>query len=278
LRKWQDAELLTLRGLCRQHGILFLALSEAKGLIPKLEGLVHHFSQPATAEDNIAMVRAQIDQILALPCNEELETVLVLDGDKTLAAKDTGALFWQELARTRPASDECPLKDLFSCPMGYSDMAFRQATLLYEEAVDDKDFDTICQIVASSVTLHPEIVSVLGLIAEQKHVGAIVVTCGIGLVWNKVLERYGLSDAVKVIGGGRISDGFIVTASVKAFIVSHLQDAAHLYVWAFGDSPLDIPMLEKADQAIVVVGKEKTRSSTMDSTVSEAIDKGELQA
>ncbi|SPJ78848.1 related to 2-3-cyclic-nucleotide 3-phosphodiesterase [Fusarium torulosum] len=279
LRKWQDAELLTLRDLCRQHGILFLAVSEARDLIPKLKDLVHYFRRPATAEDNIAMVRSGIDQFLALPCNEGLDTVLVLDGDKTLAAEDTGALFWQEFARTRPAvSGECPLKNLFSGPMGYSDAAFRQATLLYEEAADATNFDAICQTVASSVTLHPEIVSLLELVAAQKHVGAIVVTCGIALVWTKVLERYGLSDAVKVIGGGRISNGFVVTASVKASVVSHLQDIAHLYVWAFGDSPLDIPMLKKADQAIVVVGEERTRSSTMELALSEAIDKGELQA
>lgn len=92
------------------------------------------------------------------------------------------------------------------------------------------------------------------------------------------MERYGLSDVAKVIGGGRISDGFIVSPSVKASVVSHLRDVAHLYIWAFGDSPLDIPMFQKADQAIVVVGEEKTRSSTMDSALSEAIDKGELQA
>ncbi|KAH6968024.1 uracil phosphoribosyltransferase-domain-containing protein [Fusarium avenaceum] len=233
LAKWQDAELSTLRDLC--------------------------------LEDNIEVVRSRIDQILALLINGDLETVLVLDGDKTLAAEDT-------------ESNNCPLKDLFSGPMGYSDAAFRQATLLYEEAVDDKDFEAICQTVASSVTLNPESISLLRLLAAQKHVGAIVVTCGIGLVRNKVLERYGLSDVVEVIGGGRISDGFIVTASVKASVVSHLQDAAHLYVWAFGDSPLDIPMRIKADQAIVVVGAEKTRSRTMDSALSEAIEKGELQA
>ncbi|KIL85141.1 hypothetical protein FAVG1_11570 [Fusarium avenaceum] len=37
-------------------------------------------------------------------------------------------------------------------------------------------------------------------------------------------------------------------------------------------------MLQKADQAIIVVGEEKTRSRTMDLALSEAIDKGELQA
>lgn len=74
-----------------------------------------------------------------------------------------------------------------------------------------------------------------------------------------------------MIGGGRISDGFVVTAAVKAGIVSHLRNAAHLYVWAFGDSPLDIPILKEADQAIVVVGDKRTRSLSMDDALSKAI-------
>ncbi|KAM0207634.1 hypothetical protein ACHAQI_007429 [Fusarium lateritium] len=278
LRQWQEAESFSLRHLCRQHGILFMAFSEATGLVSRVKHLVQYFRQSITAEDNIAMVRTQIDQILALPCHEGLETVLVLDGDKTLAPEDTGALFWQEFARNHPdLATYCPLKDLFSGPMGYSDAAFRQATLLYEEATDMVEFDTICQSVASSVTIYPEFVSLLRLVAGQKRVGAIVVTCGIAHVWNKVLERYGLSNTIKVIGGGRISDGFIVTPAVKASIVAHLQDTADLYVWAFGDSPLDIPMLQKADQAIVVVGNQDTRSSTMDSALAQAVNKG-LQA
>lgn len=80
------------------------------------------------------------------------------------------------------------------------------------------------------------------------------------------------------MGGGRISDGYIVSPSIKASVVSHLQDVAHLYVWAFGDSLLDIPMLQRADQSIVVVGNANTRSSSMDVSFSEAIHKSGLEA
>ena len=40
-----------------------------------------------------------------------------------------------------------------------------------------------------------------------------------------VLEREGLSKEVKVIGGGRITDGFVVTAVVKAALVARLRIA-----------------------------------------------------
>jgi hypothetical protein len=83
---------------------------------------------------------------------------------------------------------------------------------------------------------------------------------------------------VKVIGGGRISDGFVVTPAVKAKIVSRLRKVYHMYVWAFGDSPLDLPMLRKADQAIVVVIAEKDRSKTMDAALLRAIDYDGLSA
>jgi phosphoserine phosphatase len=50
--------------------------------------------------------------------------------------------------------------------------------------------------------------------------------------------------------------GFVITASVKASIVARFKDMYHMYVWAFRDSVLDLPMLSKADKAIVVVGEE----------------------
>ncbi|KAL6409771.1 hypothetical protein AUP68_06166 [Ilyonectria robusta] len=279
LHKWQEAEISAMRHLCRQHHILFSLISEPKTSIPRISTLIRHFRQSMTIESNLARVRARLDGILALSDRDDLETVLVMDGDKTLAAEDTGALFWQTLAQTRPSLGKtCPLQELFSSPLGYSDAAFHQATLLYEEATDDEQFGIICDTVASSVVMHPEIVSLLRLVADQKHIRALVVTCGLGRVWEKVLERHGLSKSVDVIGGGRISDGFVVTAAVKADVVSHLRNAAHLYVWAFGDSPLDLPMLKEADQAIVVVGDKRTRSSSMDAALSKAIQDEAFQA
>ncbi|MCJ1417150.1 hypothetical protein MMC32_003489 [Xylographa parallela] len=101
--------------------------------------------------------------------------------------------------------------------------------------------------------MYPKFVSLLQIVAEQKHVGAVVVTCGLRRVWEKVLEREGLSENVKVIGGGRIDDSFVVSGSVKGALVDRLHDVYDMYVWAFGDSPLDLDMLLKANQPIIVV-------------------------
>ncbi|EEU34817.1 uncharacterized protein NECHADRAFT_98111 [Fusarium vanettenii 77-13-4] len=272
LRRWQEAEVSKMRGVCREHHILFSVVSNPEALFPRVLDMILHFRQPITAKSNLARVRAKLDGILALPDRDNLETVLVMDGDKTLATEDTGALFWEMIAQTRPSlAAKSPLQELFGGPLGYSDTAFHQATLLYEEATDNEQFETACDTVASSVVMHPEIISLLRIVAEQRHVGALVVTCGLGRVWEKVLQRYGLSKTVGVIGGGRISDGFVVTAAVKAAIVSQLRNDTRRYVWAFGDSPLDLPMLKGADQAIVVVGDKRTRSSSMDEALYKAI-------
>ncbi|KAK8038426.1 hypothetical protein PG994_015193 [Apiospora phragmitis] len=132
--------------------------------------------------------------------------------------------------------------------------------LLYEEAADERGFDALCDLVASKVEIHPEFVFLLHFVAAYDHVGAVVVTCGLGRIWAKVLAKYGLSKTVQVIGGGRVADGFVVTAAVKASLVSRLRVVHKTYVWAFRDSLLDLFMMSEADRAVVVVGPARGRS------------------
>ncbi|RYP66260.1 hypothetical protein DL771_007912 [Monosporascus sp. 5C6A] len=139
-----------------------------------------------------------------------------------------------------------------------------RATLMYEEAADMLEFEDICEAIASEIKLN-EMSGLLEQLKARKHVRPIVVTCGLRLVWEKVLGRAGLS-FVDVIGGGRITDGFVITPAVKAAIVNRLRIGHRKYVWAFGDSSGDIPMLSRADQAVVVVCEEHLRSKTMDTT------------
>ena len=122
--------------------------------------------------------------------------------------------------------------------------------------------------------------SLLRKVAQQDRVGAVIVTCGLHRIWDKVLQRVGLSDSVKVIGAGFIADddACVITTAVKAAMVTALQETHHKFVWAFGDSIVDLEMLRWADQAIVVVGDEHTRSKTMETALNEAIDKEGLRA
>lgn len=277
LRKWQQTEKTQLRHLCYHHGILFSLVSPHPTLHNKASRLLCDF-QYHTEKCNLSRAENRIDEVVAAG-QGQLETVLVMDADKTLAATDSGALFWKIVCNSQQlGEEENRLKTLFSSPLGYTYTAFRQAALLYEETAEDEEFNTLCEEVASAVTMYPEFVSLLKLVAEQDHASAVVVTCGLRRVWEKVLEREGLSKTVKVIGGGRTTDELVVTAAVKAAMVTRLRDMHHIYVWAFGDSVLDLPMLSKADQAIVVVGEEQTRSKTMEAALLKAIDHDGLSA
>ncbi|RBA21235.1 hypothetical protein FPRO05_07549 [Fusarium proliferatum] len=240
--------------------------------------LVRDIKRPATAEANIAVVTKRLDEIVASHDSKELQTFLVFDADRTLSVEDGGRLLWNEVEGCSWESTGYTLRNIYGGSLGYPDEAFRRATVLMEKKCNDELFEEYCNKVSASVPLHPEFLNLLRIISETKHVGVVVVTCGVGHLWIKVLERHGHSDRVKVIGAGRFSNGYIVTPRVKAAVVSHLRDVHELYFWAFGDSPLDIPMLWEADQAIVVVGDEKNRSKTMDEKLEMVIRDNYLRA
>ncbi|KAI8631587.1 uracil phosphoribosyltransferase-domain-containing protein [Xylariaceae sp. FL1651] len=275
LINWKNTEKRQLQQLCLEHNILFYIMSQQGILKGKLSMLIRDFRSHSEAY-NLSLVESKLDEIIG-PSNE-LQTMLVLDADRTLTGYDTGELFWKSTLNSKLGTGIDRLKELFGSHLGYSYTAFRQAALLYEEIADEQEIDNICTDVASAVTVHPEFISLLQLVSKQAHMGTIVVTCGLRCIWDKILEKEGLSTSVKIIGGGRIADGFVITAAMKASIVTRLRDTHGLYVWAFGDSPLDLPMLKKANQAIVVVGQDSSRSKSMDARLLNAIEHDGLQA
>ncbi|ATY65610.1 uracil phosphoribosyltransferase [Cordyceps militaris] len=270
LEQWQSAEIDQLHGLCRQHCILFTTIPPHSEPFPFALKLVRHFEQ-TNARRNLALVMSKVK--VALEGEERAETVLVVDADKTLAGDDAGSMFWQAAnGSSQDTLKMCPLKNLFSSPLGYSEAAFRQATLLYEEATNETDFEALCEKIASSITLHPEFITLFRLACSHGHIRVVVLTCGIRRVWQIVLDKAGLGHSIKVVGGGRITDEVVMTPETKARVVSSLREQSGLYVWAFGDSTLDLPMLEAANRAIVVSGDTRNRSCSMESALCEAID------
>lgn len=80
-----------------------------------------------------------------------------MDADKTLAAVDTGDLFWKMALKRNPN----PSKRVFEAFLYYSYTTFCQANLLYKVIADDQEFDILCQNVASEVKMHRVFVSIL---------------------------------------------------------------------------------------------------------------------
>lgn len=273
LTEWQDAEKTKLVHLCREHNILFLVVVDGPTLQVQVSTLLRDFRNH-NEKYNLAQAESQLDKVLVDSDGQgrRMETMLVLDADGTLSSDDTGILFWKLI------NDEPVLSNLFTSNLKHSYTGFRQATLLYEGIADEQEYESRCRKIAATVNMHPEMVTFLKKVVDGTRIGAVVITCGLRRVWELVLEKEDFSDTVAVIGGGRISDGFVVTAAVKGALVTRLHEVHHVYVWAFGDSPLDLDMLKKADQAIVVVGEERDRPTKMVKSLIEAIDDNSLRA
>ncbi|KAI1335816.1 uracil phosphoribosyltransferase-domain-containing protein [Xylariaceae sp. FL0016] len=256
LNNWKKTEKGTLRHLCRDHRIIFMAVRPQPSrpwYIPWVIRTLLGYAESHSRGNR----ESTLESIIAANLGKVPRTALVIDADRPLGPDDKLQ----------------PLKTLFSSPFGYSRAAFLQAMLLYEDTIEEAEYDAICDDIASTMTIYDPFDRILRKAAELEGVVPIVVTCGLQRVWEKVIEKKSLSDSVKVVGGGRLTSEILVTPELKADLVCSFRTLHGLYVWAFGDSPLDIPMLVCADQAIVVVGDDITRSKTMDSALEHAFEK-----
>ena len=93
LKKWQEEEKTELRKFCYQHGILFSIWAQDSELPDKVSTLLHDFRHH-DEEHNLSLAKCKMDEIVALG-QGKVETMLVMDADRTLAAQDSGALFWK---------------------------------------------------------------------------------------------------------------------------------------------------------------------------------------
>lgn len=279
LSKWHESDIAVFHELCCKYAVAFICV-----------GVSHDFKVVTDVWNgfetrNLEIANAMLADKFQFSSNQGWPKImLVMDGDRTLVAEDTGALFWQKwIARHGPEApnNQSLLKLFFRSNLSYSCAAFRQAALVYSELMDEAENDDICQEVASIVNIHQEFVSLLQSVAAEKHIGAVIISCGQHRIWEKVLEKEGLSKSVKVIVGGRIWDGpceILVTAGAKAGLVDRLRLSNRTYLCAFGDSPMDLGMLKAANKAIVVVGEVGKRSKEMEAELLNAIDNDGLHA
>ncbi|KAI9892677.1 MAG: hypothetical protein M1814_001097 [Vezdaea aestivalis] len=286
LKRWQNEEQRSLRGLCLNNGILFssaIGSNDTDGtndLVRKIASMVESYRVNSEKTNLESMIRKLDDTILWLESlievdGQRIETVVLLDADRTITAEDTGDLFWSMVAELENSFEKSmTLKKLFGGPRGYSYTSFRQAMLLYK---DEKTFSTMGKEIMAIAPLHDEILELLRKLAKQHHVVVLIVTSGPYMFWGPTIEdlRSKVNGRIGLIGAG-MGDN-VVTGAVKGAIVKHLQDLK-LFVWAFGDSPLDMDMLLEANEAIVVSGEAHKRSLSMDVALEEAIDVRGLRA
>ncbi|KAG8526113.1 uncharacterized protein KY384_000106 [Bacidia gigantensis] len=273
LEDWQEFEKKAMRHLCRNHGILFTTIPSAPEPILNIKKLLIHFRDQDKTRNELNVQKAVDGTCFQKDPHPKI--MLVMDADKTMTAQDTGKMFWKAVSESSNLVGESnALTTLFSSLLEYSYIAFCQALLLYEETANDEEYENICEEVAKKVTMYPDFVKLLKSVEDNPAVGAMIVTSGLLRVWQLVLKAHGVHDGVKVIGGGRLADTLIITPKIKGKLTTYLREHHSICVWAFGDSPVDIKMLKKAHQAVIVVGDKHSRSASMDGKLSEAYDLG----
>ncbi|KAK1774833.1 uracil phosphoribosyltransferase-domain-containing protein [Copromyces sp. CBS 386.78] len=276
LHKWQEEEMRQLDAVAKDAGIYLVPLESAFFPIREISKTLHEY-RTESEHYNHVRVLATVDEVLAnvRACRDtKITTALVFDADKTLTAEDTGREFWKRLRESSRKRDvgqqvSTPAEDIFR-EHGYTYEAFRRVAMSYSKV---KGFEELCNDVAKKTALYPEFLTLLRRVKTHGHVMALVVTCGLRQIWENVIEEQGLGQYVKVIGGGGIDERLIITDKSKEAVVNRLRGPPHnLRVVAFGDSPLDLPMLQAADEGVVVVGDERTRSASMEDALSTAIE------
>ncbi|KAF2767823.1 hypothetical protein EJ03DRAFT_375814 [Teratosphaeria nubilosa] len=268
LKLWQEIERQNLQKLCAERGILFSVVTEHTS-VDRVAKRIRDFSIHNPIY-NLKMAEARLDEVVKIAGCNKLETMLVIDGDKTLAAEDSGELFWK-------AAGQGIWKEgnPFKGPYGYDYLSFRQATLMVEDIADVRN---LSQLYERGIKPHQEFVTVLKEVAKCQYVKAMVLTSGSRKMWEKILDTAGLFSTVPVVGGGRLADGFVVNGPVKTALVARLQQQHHLHVSVSGDGPLDLGMPRQADEAFVVVGEKAQRSQSMEGRLKSAIMTDGLRA
>lgn len=271
IQKWQTAEIKRLLQIHRQHKIGFEAVMCPHDAMKTIMSIVRFVSLDIHA--NTVAARDALDKTFRANANDHV--VLVFDADRTLAPQDSGSLI--DAGICNGMDDDMPgwNKFLFSTE-GYTDRAFKLSTILCEKYFTHDEFERVCGGVSQLIELYPPMKWLLHSVRENipRGIKVFIFTCGMRAIWHKVLQREGLAESVTIIGGGRFSDGLFVTPEVKEDLISHLQEQVghrKAVVYAFGDSPLDLGMLAKADHAFVIVGDEATRSKTMDKALADSL-------
>jgi phosphoserine phosphatase len=166
---------------------------------------------------------------------------LVIDADRTLGPHDTGRLVGRSLG-----VDDA-IRAVFEAH-GYVEEAFSLVAEIWS-GLEPEPYLAEVRKTVEVITIHAAWRTILD--AARGRAPVVVVTAGIPQIWRLVLDRLGHTE-VRVIGRchGHL-DVNVVCPETKAGLVGVLQDAGWTVI-AAGDSPIDLPMLRRADVPLFV--------------------------
>ena len=274
LESWIRYEVEGLSAVCAKAGIAFVRSSEllpdteekdgsmtlVKAVEEKLAEALSPLFEVAEMESKAAAIR----DALALP---KAECYLLIDGDRTMCSVDTSAAFFDNLPQKEGQLRFDMITSIFKRHPGYCFRAFAEVAMSYGR-LPYSAYAAHAKATAQTIQLYPEFVDLLRALPSSVH--PVLITAGIRELWLSLLERHELlrradgSVLMSVIAGNRWGvDGhrYIVTDDSKGLVASTVKECrGGAWVFAFGDSLLDLSMLEAADRAYVALDSKGNRS------------------
>ncbi|GKY91649.1 hypothetical protein MPSEU_000136800 [Mayamaea pseudoterrestris] len=261
LQKWLDHEKSSLPRHCRSFNLLNQSDDAGQFLSELLEPRID-----TCRLQTRSALRAAVQKVPAA------DVFLLIDGDKTITPQDTGRLFFDHMQRCKElyiGSD--PLQDIFTRFAGYPFRPFIEVAMLYSSVMSVADYQAFASEVGSKqVMFHKDWVEFLQRLPP--FVRPILVSSSIRETWQAALMSHDLADSMSVIAGNHLElHDYVVDPSAKAIVVEELRRLHRgCLVMAFGDSTLDVPMLQAADRGYVVVDP-KHHSSSMQCFINDCV-------
>jgi adenylate kinase/phosphoserine phosphatase len=191
---------------------------------------------PATEKSLDDQVSSHLEKV-----NAEVGPALILDGDRTFSEADAFRLFDSALG-LRDINRQAFEK------FGYHLQSFSTVSGNWKK-VSIYEYLDVLEKVAKEIQPRQEWFEVLS--NTPRNVPVFLVTAGVPQLWQRILNDHQF-DHVKVIGGTHpYLDKELITHDSKSHVVSILKNKGY-WVCAAGDSPIDAPMLNRADLAMVV--------------------------
>ncbi|EJC6861033.1 AAA family ATPase [Vibrio parahaemolyticus] len=236
VRNWKKFEKFELDKICNNHNKELVILDEE-------------------TESSVQFISFWLDSYLSKFCNQtsalsfykeykellkKSTQIILIDCDKTVSINDGTYDFCRYLGVKKEE-----LKSVFRNDR-YTSYQFFKVWNLYKKKNPIK--------IEESVTLTVQNInmsqSVFDYLANQKDSVVIGVTSGVFDIWNLINEKYKIFD---VLLGNTCKSEFeyLVTPLFKKEIASLLREKGK-HVVAIGDSMIDIPMLEAADQGYLI--------------------------
>jgi 2-hydroxy-3-keto-5-methylthiopentenyl-1-phosphate phosphatase len=197
-----------------------------------------------TKEENSKNFAIALDGLL----NQiEGNLVAVVDGDETLSKKDSSRIFWE--INFGKESWEDLWKDFVQNGRDFN--SYLRAAEKYSK-IEAEEYVKLCEKTAKLIEIREEFEDLNKLVPSM-----IIVSSGIGLLWEKLIEQKGWANTY-VVGGNHFSfDKYIVEPNIKTQLVVELKKMGKKVI-SFGDSSLDAQMLKNSDFGYVLVNERKS--------------------